>query len=194
MGWKDDDGSVGNEDHKRNTGGKADKTTPEYGTGPKTTETPKHPQEVKDPKIKISTEPSKKEDPKRVEQRKNARILALAIAVALVVLEIWTAKIDGTELDLEYIRNRILVAAIPFISCGILFYGKSFDLAFWASIVLGFFALYDVFVFAFYTMLSLNGEVSDLGMGIVIVIGIIIWIWAGKTVYWSIDEKNMKVK
>ena len=135
-----------------------------------------------------------KETPERVKQRRNARILAFAIAILFVVLDIWSAAIENTVLDSAYLKNRIMFAIVPFICCGVLFFGNSFVLVGIASFILGFFALYDVFGFAFYSILTIKGETfPDLVMGILIIVGIIIGIWAGKTVYMGFDEKKMKL-
>ncbi len=132
-----------------------------------------------------------RETPERAQQRKNGRIVALAIAVVFVVLEVWTAGIENNLADPAYLKNRIMVSAIPFICCGVLFFANNSVLAGIASFVLGVFALYDVFVFAFYGFTSWIGEpFPDLGMGIMIVVGLIVGVWAGKTAFRGFDKKE----
>ncbi len=132
-----------------------------------------------------------KETPERAQQRKNGRIVALAIAIVFVILEVWAAGIENNLADPAYLKNRIMVSAIPFICCGVLFFANNLVLAEIASFVLGFFALYDVFVFAFYGFTSWIGEpFPDLGMGIMIVVGLIVGVWAGKTAFRGFDKKE----
>ena len=120
------------------------------------------------------------------EQKRNARILALVISIAMILLVFWElTAVEGNNFDFTN-KNALLMLAAPFVCTAFVFYGKSIPLMIISGVVLGFFALFEVFLFAFCIT---GGSLGSAGIWICIVVGVIIAFWAGKKIVQGVDDK-----
>ena len=156
-----------------------DSSNPEYSSGNSSTQSSRTADTQKKTENSNSAAHTK--------QKRNARMLALVISIVLVLLQYWElTAIEGTGIDFTN-KNALLILAAPFVCTAAVFYGKSIPLMVIASIILGFFALFEVFLFAFCIT---GGTISTVGIWICIIVGVVTAFRAGKTIIQGADNKN----